>query len=81
MRQDGVTLTNYYVFRFCSPTRSTFMTGRFPYHHGQQTEMNLNPMPGIACGINLGYSFMPAVLKRAGYKTLALGKWCARRMF
>ena len=31
------------------------MTGRHPSHVGQQTEMNLNPMPGIACGINLKY--------------------------
>eukprot|EP00750_Incisomonas_marina_P008709 INCI1561.3.p1 GENE.INCI1561.3~~INCI1561.3.p1 ORF type:complete len:569 (-),score=75.29 INCI1561.3:29-1735(-) len=37
--------------------------------------MNLNPTPGIACGINLNYTFLPAVLKTQGYKTWALGKW------
>ena len=63
------------VFRFCSPSRSTFMTGRYPYHIGQQTGMNLNPMPGVACGINLKYDFIAKVLSRAGYRTAALGKW------
>ena len=27
LASGGVKLTNYYVFRFCSPSRSTFMTG------------------------------------------------------
>ena len=29
LADGGTTLSNYYVYRFCSPTRSTFMTGRF----------------------------------------------------
>lgn len=37
--------------------------------------MNLNPMPGVACGINLAYKFLPEVLAGAGYKSYALGKW------
>ena len=37
--------------------------------------MNLNPTPGIACGINLKYDFLPKVLKQKGYATWALGKW------
>ena len=37
--------------------------------------MNLNPTPGIACGINLEYSFLSKVLKGVGYKTAAVGKW------
>eukprot|EP01052_Picozoa_sp_SAG31_P060687 SAG31_NODE_19837_length_590_cov_1.274949_2_plen_124_part_00 len=48
-------------------------TGRHPSHIGQQTEMNLNPMPGIACGIALQYDFMPKVLRKVGYKTVRLG--------
>ena len=78
LAQEGVQLTNYYVFRFCSPSRSTFMTGRYPYHIGQQTGMNLNPTPGIACGINTNYDFLPAILKKSSegpYTNFALGKW------
>ena len=78
LAESGVKLDNYYVFRFCSPSRSTFMTGRYPYHIGQQTGMNLNPTPGIACGINTAYDFLPALLKKAPlpYTSFALGKWC-----
>jgi arylsulfatase A-like enzyme len=36
--------------------------------------MNLNPTPGIACGINLKYDFLPKMLKQKGYATWALGK-------
>jgi hypothetical protein len=56
--------------------RSTFLTGRYPYHIGQQTGLNLNPMPGIACGISPAYDFLPALLKKAPvkYASFALGK-------
>jgi arylsulfatase A-like enzyme len=77
LRLDSVELSQYYVYRYCSPSRSTILTGRFPWHLGQQTEMNLNPTPGIACGISPAYSFLPSVLQRAGYATWALGKWRA----
>lgn len=50
------------------------MTGRQPYHLGQQTEMNLNPTPAIACGISPSYDFLPALLKRANVSSHALGK-------
>jgi len=72
---ESIKLSQYYVYRFCSPSRSTFLTGRYPWHIGQQTHMNLNPTPGIACGINTKYDFLPKVLKKAGYATYALGKW------
>lgn len=72
---ESIKLSQYYVYRFCSPSRSTFLTGRYPWHIGQQTDMNLNPTPGIACGINKKYDFLAKVLKKAGYATHALGKW------
>ena len=76
LRNESIKLSQYYMYRFCSPSRSTFMTGRYPWHIGQQTTQNLNPMPGIACGINLKYKFIPQLLKeRANYTTWALGKW------
>ena len=72
---SGVKLSDYNVFRFCSPSRSTFLTGRLPYHVGQQTGLNLNPTPGIACGIHTEYAYLPELLSRAGYVSYALGKW------
>ena len=37
----GVRLHDYAVFKFCSPSRSQFLTGRYAYHLGQQTVINL----------------------------------------
>lgn len=79
LARGGVILEDYNVFRFCSPSRSTFLTGRHPYHIGQQTDFNLNPTPGIACGIHTAYDFLPKVLGDASrtptpYKSYALGK-------
>ena len=36
LADSGTKLENYYIYRFCSPSRSTFMTGRHPSHVGQQ---------------------------------------------
>ena len=30
--EDGVILDRHYVYKFCSPTRSSFLSGRLPYH-------------------------------------------------
>ena len=79
LRNESIKLDQYYVYRFCSPSRSTFLSGRYPWHIGQQTTQNLNPTPGIACGINLKYKFIPQLLKeRANYSTWALGTAVAR---
>lgn len=75
LKDDGVELDRYYVYRYCSPSRSNFLTGRHPYHLGQQTDQNLNPTPGIACGINLDYKMLGDVMTGAGYRSAALGKW------
>lgn len=32
---EGVELDNYYVLPVCTPTRSAFMTGRYPIHTGK----------------------------------------------
>ena len=32
--RTGVELTQWYVFKYCAPTRGMLMTGRFPYHFG-----------------------------------------------
>ena len=76
LQAGGVVLNDFYVVRYCSPSRSSFQSGRFPWHIGQQTQLNLNPTPGIACGINLEYDFTGSVMKKLGYKTAALGKVC-----
>ena len=65
LAEDGILLAAYYVFKFCSPSRSQMLTGRYAYHLGQQTYMNLNPN-GARCGINTSYTMLPALLKTQG---------------
>ena len=88
---EGIRFESYYTFKFCSPSRSQTLTGRFAYHLGQQTQLNLNPQTGcewdstqgqrkaymctIKCGLSLKYKMLPALLKDQGYSTHALGKW------
>ena len=75
----GVKLERQYVFRFCSPTRSAFHTGRNPIHvnvlNSDLAAANVtDPISGFA-GIPRNMSALPARLKEAGYRTVASGKW------
>ena len=74
LRETGILLSQYYSFKFCSPSRSQLLTGRYAYHLGQQTARNLNPV-GAACGLNASYTMLPALLRRAGYWSAGFGKW------
>ena len=38
---DGLKLNRHYVFKYCSPTRSSMISGRLPLHVNQNTECNL----------------------------------------
>ncbi|EDQ90947.1 uncharacterized protein MONBRDRAFT_891, partial [Monosiga brevicollis MX1] len=68
--QEGVILDNAYGYRYCSPSRASFLTGRVPIHVHQGN-------PGLAAAgcTNLNYTMIPAQLRRAGYRTAMVGKW------
>lgn len=74
LAKGGIVLTNWHVFKFCSPSRTQMLTGRYAYHLGQQTQMNLNP-DGARCGIHTNFSMLPKLLKARSYRTYMLGKW------
>ena len=73
--QEGVTLEAYYVLPSCSPTRSTFMSGRMPLHTGIN-----NWIPNLAYGLSTNETVLPTLLKPLGYRRHAVGKWCVRVM-
>ena len=52
------------VYRFCSPTRASFLTGRIPGHGIWET----NPYIDATLGTNLNLTMIPAKLKKAGCK-------------
>ena len=74
----GVTLERHYAFRFCSPSRSSFNTGRNPIHvnvgNDALTLFNAaDPVSG-ASGIPRNMSTIAEKLKAAGYHTMQAGK-------
>ena len=76
---EGRLLSQAYVFRFCSPSRSAFHTGRNPIHvnvlNSDLAAANeSDPVSGFA-GIPLNMTTLPAKLAVRGYRTVASGKW------
>ena len=71
---NGVKFTNGYVScSVCSPTRAGLLTGRYQQRFGH--EYNIPPVFSETNGLPLSETLLPAVLKPAGYRTIALGKW------
>ena len=71
----GVRFTSWYSNSpVCSPSRAALMTGLFPHRTGIR-----NFLPGRANrdvpGLRSNEVTLPGMLKQAGYRTAAVGKW------
>lgn len=73
LAKSGVVLNRHYVFRLCTPSRSSFISGRFPVH---VTQILKNPEAENS-GVPRNMTGIAHVLKRAGYHTHQVGKWDA----
>ena len=71
LAKTGLLLDRHYVYRYCSPSRASFLSGRWPHHAHQ---WNIDP-PGAEVGLNINMTILPAKLKQAGYSTHMVGKW------
>ena len=69
--RSGLVLDQYYVQDVCSPSRSTFMTGRYAMHHGVVDWIPLSS----AYGLPLNETTLAQLFKRAGYSCRGVGKW------
>ncbi|KAH9499682.1 hypothetical protein Btru_074420 [Bulinus truncatus] len=72
LAQSGIILNQSYVQPLCSPSRSAFLTGVYPFRLGTQHLVILNNQP--VC-VPLSRKFLPQVLKANGYVTHMVGKW------
>ena len=71
--RDGIELDRHYVFQVCSPSRSSFMSGRYPHHVQQINYRNCDTAQGIPRN-------MTAIARKlkespAQYATVHVGKW------
>jgi arylsulfatase B len=75
----GLELDRFYAEKICSPSRSAFQVGRFGIHVNTQNvfpEINNpdDPVSGYQ-GIPINMTGIAEVLRGAGYRTHAVGKW------
>ena len=61
---EGVILNRYYAYQFCSPTRSSFISGRYPLH------VNVANRPSDTSGaVDVRMTTISEMLKKANYGT------------
>lgn len=67
----GVYLEQYYVLPYCSPTRASILSGRYPVHHGLYGVIHDFDTQGLP----LDEEILPQILQKVNYRTHAVGKW------
>ena len=72
---DGLTYSRWHTTALCSPTRSTFLTGRNHHQNGFATiSESSTGFPGYSSHIPPTNATMANVLREAGYSTYWVGK-------
>ena len=76
--KSGLELDQHYAFRFCSPSRYSFLNGRLLIHVNDKNEPigNYNPHDAVSgqAGIPRAMTTISQKLKSAGYTTHQVGK-------
>jgi arylsulfatase A-like enzyme len=72
LASGGARLESFYTMSLCTPSRASFMTGRYPLRYGLQTGVIL---AGQTYGLPTDEYLLPQALKDAGYATAMVGKW------
>ncbi|XP_055856437.1 arylsulfatase B [Episyrphus balteatus] len=68
----GMILQHHYTPPICTPSRSAFMTGKYPIHTATQHFVISNEQPW---GLPVNITTIAEVFKDGGYSTNLVGKW------
>lgn len=64
--ESGIHLSRFYAYKYCSPSRRSFVTGRWPLHLGEENQLE--------DGIDLRMSTLGDKLASVGYVNVLIGK-------
>ena len=67
VKDESALIERHYTFKFCSPTRRSFLSGRVPPHSGQSNS--------AAATVDMRMQTIADKLKSANYVTGQAGKW------
>jgi arylsulfatase A-like enzyme len=71
MAAEGLKLSQYYAWCYCTPSRAALLTGRLPIRSGLNRVLGANSLGGIPDSeITLAQA-----LRERGYATMCIGKW------
>ncbi len=79
MAANGMRFTQFYNTARCCPTRASLLTGLYPHQAGVGHMMEDKGKPGYTGNLNTSCRTIAEVLKPAGYKSYAVGKWHVTR--
>ncbi|MFI5380508.1 MAG: arylsulfatase [Tepidisphaerales bacterium] len=72
---NGVRFTQFYNTARCCPTRASLLSGLYPHQAGVGHMVDPGPRPAYAGDLSRDCVTIPEVLRPAGYRTYAVGKW------
>ena len=80
--REGLELDQHYVYKWCAPSRSSFLSGRLPIHVNvvnNTNEIAYNPKDPVSGfdGIPRNMTGIGTKMKEGGYATHMVGKWDA----
>ena len=64
--KEGLKLLHHFVYKFCSPTRSSLLSGRLPVHVNQENSATEQPLAGIPIEMTI----WSVVLQKVGCESL-----------
>ena len=75
LAKDGLRFTQFYNTGRCCPTRASLLTGLYPHQAGVGHMLRDTSLPGYTTGLNRHCMTIAEVIKPAGYRCYAVGKW------